>query len=343
MARGSVFSERFLAAVLVCAPLALNGCVEPSCEETLTCPRLPGQAGREGAHGGVGGEAASGTGPGSGRGGTGAAGTHQSEAGEAGTQALGAGEGGTATAYGGKQGSGGSGGISGRPNDLAGQGGTGAEGSGASTTGAGGEGGSDGPPVCGKGRVEGDEVCDDGEDNGLGAYRCAPNCSTVIEIKHIVIGSQMGEDMSPDPIASVDSSCPSGYKALFAYGTERRATTVPFKSVNPIDWVLRPYTYYYNHYENPIWLTREVAMLGIDNGEFVGLENSVSGPTYVVVSNLNIDGTTLGADNCNNWHSDSSSSVKQYGLPLSVTNEEYLVSSDTMPCGYAVAVYCVEQ
>ena len=105
--------------------------------------------------------------------------------------------------------------------------------------------------------------------------------------------------------------------------------------------MLEPYTYYYNVLENPIWLTRDVPLLGVEDGAFVGLENPISETSYVFVSNLNIDGTTLGTDNCQGWSQINTGYSKRVGMGLD-TDEGYLFSS-TLMCGYQVLVYCVEQ
>jgi hypothetical protein len=303
--------------------------------------------------------------PGAGNGGSGGKGG-ASNAGKAGTSGKGgasntAGSGGKGSVAGGS-GDGGSvqggGGAEAGEGGSAGDGGAGTSAAGGSSgapeggAGAGGEsdpGGSSGNggggagPVCGNGDVEGDEACDDGEDNGLDLLACAPDCSRIIQAKHIVLSDTVDDGrLSPNPVAAADSTCPAGYKALFAYGTSRRATTTAFEIRNPIDWVLQPYTYYLNVNENLVWMTNEVALLGIEDGAFVGLANQPGFATYVIASNMKIDGTTLMSENCQGWNSIQDTESKRYGFPLA-TDEGYLYNADLSPCGYQIAFYCVEQ
>lgn len=361
---------------LLAGPAVMNACVRTlPCEETLTCS-MPGSAGSAGAGAG-GGSAGTGNGGASGKGGKGGKGG-ASQGGKGGTSNGGSDRGGASSGTGGESGGNGEeAGAGGEPSGATGGkggssgGGAGGKGGAAGTAGSGNAG-----PECGNGMVEGteecdqgpsgngpglactagclenvcgdgdrgpNEGCDEGEDNGLGLLRCAPDCSQIIQKKRIIISNPPFDDenFQPDPVATVDAACPSGYKALFAYGSDRRATTVPFKSVNAVDWVLKPYTYYYNVLENPIWLTREVPLLGVENGAFVGLENGISETSYVYVSGLNVDGTTLGSDNCQGWSSVNTGYSKRVGIGLS-TDEGYLFDS-TSDCGYQVLVYCVEQ
>jgi hypothetical protein len=338
--------------------LVVNGCgTNFTCEDSKTCS-TGGTAG-SGTGGSAGGKQGSTGGAASGKGGS---------AGSAGASGDTGGE-----ASGGTSGSDAGAGTTGGGSDAGGDSGRGGS---SGTSGDSGSGGDDDPGmVCGNGKVEGDEECDDGEDdngegkacnakcvanicgdgdqgpdegcddgedNGLGLLRCAPDCSRVIEIKHIVIGDPMEDEyFQPDPIAKVDATCPSGYKALFSYGTDRRATTVPFKSVNSIDWVLTPYTYYVNQSENLVWMTRDVALLGVENGAFIGLDNYIFNSTYAFVSNLNVDGTNRTSKNCQGWSVVSSLETKAVGSSL-LTDEGYLETTE-LECGYQVLVYCVEQ
>jgi hypothetical protein len=333
----------------------MNACVRTlPCEETETCtPRgTGGDAGAGAAGAEQGGKSGSAGTSAGGKGGTSTGGKGGASGGSGkGGASGGAGKGRT----GGESGSGGEGGASGESSQSGGMGGgSGSGGAGVSggTSGtAGASGGIAGTagagnpePECGNGQVEGDEQCDDGEDNGLGLDRCAPDCSRVIQAKRIVLLDPALDDelLAPNPVATADSYCPSGYKALFAHGSERRATTVPFKNVSPIDWVLTPYTFYVNAVDNLVWLTRDVALLGVEGGAFVGLANPIGQITHVVVSNLNIDGTMLVTDNCNGWTSPYSMFDKHYGFPLS-TDETFLKDTSPNDCGYDVSLYCVEQ
>jgi hypothetical protein len=151
-----------------------------------------------------------------------------------------------------------------------------------------------------------------------------------------------GGDLDPDPVATADAACPEGYKALFAYGAYRRATTTANKVANPVDWVVQPYTYYVNENEQPIWITDDVALLGMRDGEFVGLENSISGMTLTVFTGLKADWTTLATDNCEGWSLGTSSYSKHYGFAYD-SGIEFLYSDDVSVCDGSSAFYCVEQ
>jgi hypothetical protein len=89
-----------------------------------------------------------------------------------------------------------------------------------------------------------------------------------------------------------------------------------------------------------------VPLLGIENGGFVGLENIVAYVVDCFLSNMNIDGTTLNADNCAGWSTESSGSTATCGVPL-FPDEGYLVyveSGGVSPnCAGNFNFYCVEQ
>lgn len=196
--------------------------------------------------------------------------------------------------------------------------------------------------ACGDGDKGPAEGCDDGDANGLALLACAPDCSRIIERKHIIVSSEVqNETLQPNPVARADAQCPDGFKALFGYADVRRATTTAFANRNAIDWVLQPYTYYVNNTENLIWLTREVPLLGVDGGTFVGLVNPISAATNAIVSNLNPDGTLLLTDNCDGWSGADTHYSKHVGLPPLL--DAGFLDYDLFPCGYSVNFYCVEQ
>lgn len=208
--------------------------------------------------------------------------------------------------------------------------------------GEGGEAGQPSTPMCGNGKKDAGEACDNGAENGLELLRCAPDCSRVIVAKHIKLGNEVSNGrLQPNPVAIADATCPVGYKALFAFGAVRRATTSANKVSNPIDWVIQPYTQYVATTENPLWLTDSVALLGVRNGAFVGLENAVDGATQVMLTGMKADWTTLGTDNCNGW-SASQGDGKHYGFALSKTIG-FLYDDATITCEGVASFYCVEQ
>jgi hypothetical protein len=198
--------------------------------------------------------------------------------------------------------------------------------------------------VCGDGDVGPGEICDEGAQNGLGLLKCAPDCSrTIIKKKIVISQTQPDSNLGPNPVAHADSRCPLGYKALFVFGDTRRATTIANEVKNPVDWVLAPYTYYYNAQSNPIWLTDAVALLGVRNGTFIGLENPVRPlVTEESLTGLAADWTTLGANNCNGWSKLSSDVDKSVGLTFA-SEITFIVNVDLASCSYSAVFYCVEQ
>jgi hypothetical protein len=197
--------------------------------------------------------------------------------------------------------------------------------------------------VCGDGDLGPGEICDEGAQNGLGLLKCAPDCSRTIIKKKIVV-SQIQPDgkFGPNPVAHADSLCPLSYKALFVFGDTRRATTIANEVKNPVDWVISPYTYYYNAQSNPVWLTDAVALLGVRNGKFIGLENSVTIFTEHSISGLAADWTTLGANNCNGWTSVATGANQSAGWAFA-TDISFIVDVDLSSCSSAALLYCVEQ
>lgn len=196
------------------------------------------------------------------------------------------------------------------------------------------------PNVCGDGDKGPSEACDDGAENRLALLHCAPDCSRVVNIKHVVFSpkSLPNGNLAPNPVAAADSTCPEGYKALFSYGKTRRATTTPFRAQNAVDWVLQPYTYYYSSYEKPVWLTDAVPLLGVRNGQFTAFENRVDSIIAYVATGLNSDYTTLVGDDCQGW---SGVGRMSYGL-VGETSGGF-VAKDTVECSGEIWFICVEQ
>lgn len=199
--------------------------------------------------------------------------------------------------------------------------------------------------VCGDGDVGPGEKCDEGAQNGFSLFKCAPDCSRIIVKKQIVLSEkQPNGDLGPNPVAHADSLCPPKYKALFAFGDTRRATTAANEVKAPIDWVVSAYTYYYNSEANPIWLTDAVALLGVRNGMFIGLENPVR-PVFPdwALTGLAADWTALTGNNCNDWTKSTSGFNSSLGQTL-LTDISFIATVDnSADCSTYAFFYCVEQ
>lgn len=214
--------------------------------------------------------------------------------------------------------------------------------------------------VCGDSNIGPDEFCDDGEDdNVLEVGACAPDCSRVVEEKVIRIGDAVLDgDLGNNPVATADGTCPVGYSAMFAYPGLRRATTTANTSVDPLDWVLSPWTFYVRTSGEPIWTTGSVPLLGVRDGATQPLENSVYGidvsGSEWALTGLEGDWTTAVSANCDGWTS-TGASVRA-GNPLAVANPAFLRGNQSTSCagltncpGFpalctsAAYFYCVEQ
>lgn len=208
---------------------------------------------------------------------------------------------------------------------------------------------------CGDDNVwEGVEACDDGmAGNQLEVGACAPDCSRVIEERIIIGGEFLPDDgnLGGNPVGVADGSCPVGYGAMFVVPGVRHASVTPLAGDGQLDWVLHPYTAYVNDDDVLMWITDDVALLGVRNGVAMPL---LAPPTDFdfdqrVVSGLSANWTNALTNNCNGWS--SSGGITNYGDPLSTTQYMY---TGTISCDgwYAPGdqivynltyVYCVEQ
>lgn len=208
--------------------------------------------------------------------------------------------------------------------------------------------------VCGDGQLDpGIEACDDGEDaNVLEVGACAPDCSTVIEEKEIVLGDYFDSgDFGNNPVSFADSRCEPGYAAMFAYPDVREATTVAFDSVGATDWVLTPYTAYVRPDGTLVWITDDVPLLGVRAGAPQPLVNSVVDPNcgqfcfaLREVTGLATDWTTKVTETCSLWTSASAGATAAVGNPY--LTDDFIDNGDNLPCddlNVFTGVYCVEQ
>jgi len=196
--------------------------------------------------------------------------------------------------------------------------------------------------VCGDGDKGPDEACDDGANPPLVVGACAPDCSQSIVKKQIALSTSFGTggDLGANPVGFADALCLNGYKAMFAFDLVRRATTSPNASVEPIDWPVSAYTYYYNANDEPVFVTDDVPLIGIRNGSFESLETAVSPISEFVLTGVNTDYTTLTADNCNGWGSVTGDTVAGFAFE---TGTGFINTDQTVPvCDDGFSFYCVE-
>ena len=192
--------------------------------------------------------------------------------------------------------------------------------------------------VCGDGNLAPDEVCDDGDGNNvLEVGACAPDCSTIVQEKVITVSGGFVEgNLSPNPVASADAMCEPGFSAMMVYPNSRRATTVPFETEDPIDWVLHPWTVYVRPDGVRVWATDETALLGVRDGTPMALEASIAAPSeafgYQSPSGLSEDWTTAAGGNCDGWS--STAATVRYGRPDSADYPDYLRVAGTGSCDF---------
>ena len=204
--------------------------------------------------------------------------------------------------------------------------------------------------TCGDGDIwAGVEGCDDGEgDNVLEVGACAPDCSRVIEERVIVQpgGAPQNADFRNNPVAFADSLCEFGFAAMFAYPNVREAALDPFDTSRSLDWVLQPYTAYFNDDGELLWITDAVPLLGVRDGTQHPLLDTVrppESPLYRKITGMT-DGWLTRVDNtCSLW-TDATPGNASVGNPHSAT--EFLDSGEFRDCddfNGRVGVYCVEQ
>ncbi len=203
-----------------------------------------------------------------------------------------------------------------------------------------------GPPgICGNGEMEAGEACDDPEAS-LEVGACRPDCGGLIESRTIRLSntSALG-DLGENPVATLDALCPGGYRAMFSDGENRRATTVGNGVFDPVDWVLEPYTAYLNADGALLWVTDEVALLGVRTGTaqpllapIVAFEDNPPG----CFTGMNPDWTAPASANCQGWSSTSASDDHNVGIPWVQDQGSFLNNGGLTPCNLPEHVYCVE-
>jgi hypothetical protein len=165
--------------------------------------------------------------------------------------------------------------------------------------------------VCGDGVINGNEVCDGGVSGSTDLGACNPLCTGFYTRKRIRRSlDNHGSDLGG--IAGADAICVGdfgpGWKALLA-AASRRATVTPFVGDGQLDWVIKPYTYYFNEEGLLVWRTDAVALLGASGAR----QQEVLAPLFDTApvdgggnypwSGFDIDWTTITNQTCSNWTS----------------------------------------
>jgi hypothetical protein len=204
--------------------------------------------------------------------------------------------------------------------------------------------------VCGDSVVSEGEACDDGDENGTDLGACAPDCSKTVDAKTITVSVDYSTngDMGGDAVARVDERCESaglaGYKAMFADGTNRRASVTPYAGDGQIDWALTPWTRYVREDGTLVWVTDESALLGVRDGNPEPLLAPISNAYNRAYTGLQANWLAELTSDCFNWTSNSSGQSTALGEPGEVAIDRVLAGTTTPGnCGISTVVYCVSQ
>jgi len=207
------------------------------------------------------------------------------------------------------------------------------------------------PDSCGDGVLDDDEVCDAGDDNGVEAGDCAPDCSAQVQERTIVVATTnlaaSFASGSDTVVGVLDDACVAEFGAgalsMFVHGDERRATLGAYAGDGAIDWVLDPWTRYVNDADELVWVTESIALLGVDGS---GDNHDLLHPLWVYVDNnpaftgMNIDWTTQVDADCNGWTLPAGGTLGA-GNPWFVGDGDFLRLPGTSTCGNSRGFYCV--
>lgn len=130
----------------------------------------------------------------------------------------------------------------------------------------------------------------------------------------------------------------STWKALLV-GGGRVASATPFTGDGQVDWVLAPYTKYYNWEGRLMWTTDDVALFGVAYGQRVQLDQPAWGngsPATYPWSGYADDWTTIEDETCNGWRSNSGADRGAFAF-------DDLTYAEVEPCSFNQPLMCVEQ
>ncbi len=205
---------------------------------------------------------------------------------------------------------------------------------------------------CGDGNVDDGEICDDGSNEGAREGDCNPTCSAVVALKHVTMSETATDgafgDGTVPPVTYADAQCPAGYKAMFAHGSDRVASESPYQGDGQVDWVIAPWTEYVNDNGGTVFVTGDIALLGVDaSGAWVGLDYAIDDEVTAAWTGMANDYTTH-AMTCSDWtDGDPNAYLSQGsdGVP-SVTDDDFVGTALQFGRGFCFSVspfYCVEQ
>ncbi len=198
-----------------------------------------------------------------------------------------------------------------------------------------------GVAICGDGIVEGDEACDEPPQPTVDG--CTPQCAAV-PTRRVELSASFTGDLGEDPVAFADEACPDGYKAMFAFGDSRRATTQPWGAQGSVDWVLAPYTAYTRADGTLLWVTDDVPLLGVRNHSSQPLLAPLVATLGLgFMTGMRDDWRTLEGGDCAGWSTGAATEIKHAGVSGQVESFGFLDNGGEGPCTNFDAFYCVEQ
>ncbi len=146
-------------------------------------------------------------------------------------------------------------------------------------------------------------------------------------------------------VAGADAHCQAEFgedgtlwKALLV-GGGRVATSTPNLGDGQSDWVVHPYTRYYNWEGRLLWVTEEIALLGVRGGQRVEMEQAAwshDSGSYYPWSGYANDWTTRDGEHCNGWTSNDDELWGAFAF-------QDLTHAALEPCDRAQFLMCVEQ
>lgn len=207
----------------------------------------------------------------------------------------------------------------------------------------------DTPADCGDGRVNGDEACDDGTNEGDAAGACRPDCGGLVEERLI----RLSQDTVPgnfaagqaEFITAADAACPGGYQAMIADGTGRVGSLAPLMGNGQVDWPIQPWTAYVNAGGDTVWVTTDLRLLGVaDDNTWAGLDTQVA-PVGNAYTGMLPDFTTAELNCLGFTVNTGMNGDNRASFGNAVATDQSAIGSAAGTgggCAFARSLYCVE-